>query len=155
MITKLSLNLAKMSLLIVSALCVLGSCSWVGQQERQAKYFEQLKAKYGNSVPVVYVIKDINKGEIISADAVEERQVDLSKVAYDFSISVKRVIGRKATCHIPAHTVMADFEACGPLAAEPGKGTTLVNRKPTEVDNIRDRKKLIIEAHRHVLNAAK
>src|ERR1700688_4987889 len=94
-------------LVSIAAACLLGVYWFLSGdvQQQQAKNLEHLKAKYGDKFNVVYALKKISFGEVVSPDAVEERHVEISNSKMDDLVALdqdglltssRMAIGRKA-----------------------------------------------------------
>lgn len=68
---------------------------------------------------VVFASKNIEEGEIIPQEALEERDVDAAKAPIDAFNSINAVIGQQAAYPIPAGTIVS-VHAVKPMAVETG-----------------------------------
>lgn len=90
------------------AMLVTGKMS---ETERAAKEQEAaLKAKYEQKAKVVYTTKDIAEGSTISADSLEEKEVDAGKAPIDSFSTVSQAVGRVAKYGIPAGQVVTSHD---------------------------------------------
>ncbi|HEY9788824.1 MAG TPA: flagella basal body P-ring formation protein FlgA [Candidatus Obscuribacterales bacterium] len=62
----------------------------------------------GSKVIVVYASKNIEEGEIIPQEALEERQVEINKAPVDAFNSVNAVVGQQAAYPIPEGTIVSN-----------------------------------------------
>ena len=72
-------------------------------EEQQRLYEAQKKkfdAKMAAQVPVVYAVRDIPKGAVITAAAVEDRRLDKSQVRADQITNSRLIIGRRTRADI-------------------------------------------------------
>ncbi len=85
--------------------------SELGKSQRAAKEVEEaLKAKYEQKSRVVYAIKAIPEGATISADSLEEREIDAGKAPQDALPSASMAVGRIAKYGIPDGQIVSQRE---------------------------------------------
>ena len=93
-------------LLIIVGLAIVAtmwSTGYIGEAERKTKQQEEaLKAKYEQKTKVVYTTKDIAEGATVSADVLEEKEVEAGKAPVDAFSTTSMAIGRIAKYGIPA-----------------------------------------------------
>jgi pilus assembly protein CpaB len=92
-------------LAVVVTMMVTGK---MGESEKAAQEQKQaLEAKYNQKSRVVYSTKDIPEGSTISADSLEEKEVEVGKVPQDALASTSMAVGRVAKYGIPAQQVVS------------------------------------------------
>jgi len=92
-------------LAVVVTMMVTGTMS---QKDREASEKEAaLNAKYNQKAKVVYSTKDIPEGSTISADALEEKDVEAGKAPQDCLQSASSAIGRIAKYGVPMGQIVS------------------------------------------------
>lgn len=90
----------------------------LSETERQAKQEEAaLKAKYEQKAKVVYATKDITEASTVSADQLEEKEVEAGKAPVDAFSSTSMAVGRIAKYTIPAGQVVTAHDFTTTTAA--------------------------------------
>ncbi len=108
---------------LIAFMMVTGKMS---ETEKAAKEQEAaLKAKYEQKATVVYSTKDIPEGSTISADALEEKQVEAGKAPIDAFSSVQMAVGRVAKYGIPAGQILSAHDL---LTSGPVQGATFESK---------------------------
>jgi pilus assembly protein CpaB len=94
-----------LGLAVVVTMLVMGKMQEGEQQVRALKAAQEEAAK--QKAKVVYSTKDIEEGEMISREALEEREVEASKAPVDAFASASAVEGNIAAYTIPAGTIIS------------------------------------------------
>ncbi len=100
-------------LIAVSTLAIVGlsGCIPIDKINDQKKLYEarqaELDAKTNARSTIVYAIKDIPRGAIIKVEALEEREMDKSKVPEDAVTSMSLIVGRKANRDVSARQIIS------------------------------------------------
>jgi len=95
-------------LAVVVTMMVTGT---MGQKEKEAaEQKAALEAKYNQKTKVVYSTKDIPEGATISADSLEEKDVEAGKAPQDCLPSASSAIGRIAKYGIPAGQIVSQHD---------------------------------------------
>jgi len=94
-----------LGLAVVVTMYVMGIVNGSQEEARRA----QEAAKHTDSVKtkVVYAAKNIEEGEIIPAEALEEHDVDATKAPIDAFNSVNAVVGQQAAYPVPAGQIVS------------------------------------------------
>jgi len=93
-----------LGLAVVVTMLVMGKMNESDQQKSAME--AQMKAQQNQKTKVVYATKDIQEGETIAPDALEEKEVDANKVPVDAFNSNSGVVGQTAAYTIAAGTVV-------------------------------------------------
>jgi pilus assembly protein CpaB len=106
-----------LGLAVVVTMYVMGMVNQSQEQlqRERALHEQQQSAK----VKVVYSTKNIEEGEIIAQEALEERDVEQSKAPVDAFNSSNAVVGQIAAYPIPAGTIVSNH-AIKPMAVQTG-----------------------------------
>jgi pilus assembly protein CpaB len=88
-------------------------------QEQLAREHAMNEQKQSQKVKVVYATKNIEEGEIIPQEALEERDVEAAKAPVDAYNSVNAVVGQQAAYAVPAGTIVSSH-AIKPMAVQTG-----------------------------------
>jgi pilus assembly protein CpaB len=106
-----------LGLAVVVTMYVMGmvNTSQEQLQRERALHEQQQSAK----TKVVYATKNIEEGEIIAAEALEERDVEQSKAPVDAFNSANAVVGQIAAYPVPAGTIVSNH-AIKPMAVQTG-----------------------------------
>ncbi len=98
------------------AIVILSGCGGLSvdkirEQETtyQAKQAE-LEAKMNAKGRIVYATKDIPEGSVVRADALEEREIEQSKIPQDAMTSASLVVGRKVKYEIGAGQIIGQHD---------------------------------------------
>jgi len=101
-------------LLVIIGLAVVVTMMVTGKMSQSEKEAAEqkaaLEAKYNQKSKVVYSNKDIPEGSTISADALEEREVEVGKVPQDALATTSSAVGRIAKYGIPAGQVVSQHD---------------------------------------------
>jgi pilus assembly protein CpaB len=106
-----------LGLAVVVTMYVMGMVNQSQEQlqRERALHEQQQSAK----TKVVYATKNIEEGEIIAAEALEERDVEQSKAPVDAFNSANAVVGQIAAYPVPAGTIVSNH-AIKPMAVQTG-----------------------------------
>lgn len=106
-----------LGLAVVVTMYVMGM---VNQNQQELDRVRELqKQKESQKTKVVYATKNIDEGEIIPQEALEERDVEAAKAPIDAFNSVNAVVGQQAAYPVPAGTIVSSH-AIKPMAAVSG-----------------------------------
>jgi pilus assembly protein CpaB len=109
-------------LLIIVGLAVVVTMMVTGKMgQEKAEYDSKMKAleaQQAQKAKVVYSVKDIPEGATVSADALEEKEIEAGKVPPDAFSSSSMAVGRVAKYGIPAGQIVSahDFTTAGHTA---------------------------------------
>ena len=106
-----------LGLAVVVTMYVMGIVNQ--SQEQLARERALTEQKASAKVKVVYATKNIEEGEIIPQEALEERDVEASRAPVDAFNSVNAVVGQQAAYPVPAGTVVSNH-AIKPMAVQTG-----------------------------------
>jgi len=96
---------------------VMGIVNNSQEQLQRERALQEQKASA--KVKVVYATKNIEEGEIIPQEALEERDVEANKAPVDAFNSVNAVVGQQAAYPVPAGTIVSNH-AIKPMAVQTG-----------------------------------
>jgi len=94
-----------LGLAVVVTMYVMGIVNGSADEARRAT--EAAKAQQSVKTKVVYAAKNIEEGQIIPAEALEERDVDASKAPIDAFTSTNAVVGQQAAYPVPAGQIIS------------------------------------------------
>jgi len=106
-----------LGLAVVVTMYVMGIVNQSQEQLTRERQLQQEKASA--KVKVVYAAKNIEEGEIIPQEALEERDCDANKAPVDAFTSVNAVVGQQAAYPVPAGTIVSNH-AIKPMAVQTG-----------------------------------
>jgi len=106
-----------LGLAVVVTMYVMGIVNQSQEQLARERQLQEQKASA--KVKVVYATKNIDEGEIIPQEALEERDVDATKAPVDAFNSVNAVVGQQAAYPVPAGTIVSNH-AIKPMAVQTG-----------------------------------
>jgi pilus assembly protein CpaB len=106
-----------LGLAVVVTMYVMGIVNQSQEQLQRERAIQEQKAKA--TVKVVYATKNIEEGEIIPQEALEERDVEAAKAPVDAFNSVNAVVGQQAAYPVPAGTIVSNH-AIKPMAVQTG-----------------------------------
>jgi pilus assembly protein CpaB len=95
-----------LGLAVVVTMYVMGIVNSSQEDARRAQQAAE-QAKQGVKSKVVYASKNIEEGEIIPAEALEEKDVDQNKAPIDAFTSANAVVGQQAAYPIPAGQIVS------------------------------------------------
>jgi len=101
-------------LLVIVGLAVVVTMMVTGKmnegQEQLTKERQAMEAKQNEKSKVVYTVKDIPEGATITADALEEKDCEASKVSPDALQASSSAVGRVAKYGIPAGQIVSQHD---------------------------------------------
>jgi len=106
-----------LGLAVVVTMYVMGIVSQSQEQLQRERALQEQKASA--KVKVVYATKNIDEGEIIPQEALEERDVEAAKAPVDAFNSINAVVGQQAAYPVPAGTIVSNH-AIKPMAVQTG-----------------------------------
>jgi len=106
-----------LGLAVVVTMYVMGIVNQSQEQLARERALQEQKASA--KVKVVYATKNVEEGEIIPQEALEERDVEASKAPVDAFNSVNAVVGQQAAYPVPAGTIVSNH-AIKPMAVQTG-----------------------------------
>jgi pilus assembly protein CpaB len=106
-----------LGLAVVVTMYVMGIVN--SSQEQLARERQLQEQKNSQKTKVVFSTKNIEEGEIIPQEALEERDVEASKAPVDAFNAINAVVGQQAAYPIPAGTVVSNH-AIKPMAVQTG-----------------------------------
>jgi len=106
-----------LGLAVVVTMYVMGIVNQGQEQLARERQLQEQKASA--KVKVVYAAKNIEEGEIIPQEALEERDVEAAKAPVDAFPSVNAVFGQQAAYPVPAGTIVSNH-AIKPMAVQTG-----------------------------------
>jgi len=106
-----------LGLAVVVTMYVMGIVNQSQEQLQRERALQEQKASA--KVKVVYATKNIEEGEIIPQEALEERDVEAAKAPVDAFNSVNAVVGQQAAYPVPAGTIVSNH-AIKPMAVQTG-----------------------------------
>jgi len=106
-----------LGLAVVVTMYVMGIVNSSQEQLQRERALQEQKASA--KVKVVYATKNIEEGEIIPPEALEEKDVETSKAPVDAFNSINAVSGQQAAYPVPAGTIVSSH-AIKPMAVQTG-----------------------------------
>jgi len=106
-----------LGLAVVVTMYVMGIVNQSQEQLQRERALQEQKSSA--KVKVVYATKNIEDGEIIPQEALEERDVEAAKAPVDAFNSVNAVVGQQAAYPVPAGTIVSNH-AIKPMAVQTG-----------------------------------
>jgi pilus assembly protein CpaB len=106
-----------LGLAVVVTMYVMGIVN--SSQEQLARERQLQEQKNSQKTKVVFSTKNIEEGEIIPQEALEERDVEAAKAPVDAFNAINAVVGQQAAYPIPAGTVVSNH-AIKPMAVQTG-----------------------------------
>jgi len=106
-----------LGLAVVVTMYVMGIVNQSQEQLQRERALQDAKASA--KVKVVYATKNIDEGEIIPQEALEEKDVEAAKAPVDAFNSVNAVVGQQAAYPVPAGTIVSSH-AIKPMAVQTG-----------------------------------
>jgi len=106
-----------LGLAVVVTMYVMGI---LNQSQEQLQREREIQARNASQkVKVVFATKNIEEGEIIPQEALEERDCEVAKAPVDAFNSVNAVVGQQAAYPVPAGTIVSNH-AIKPMAVQTG-----------------------------------
>jgi pilus assembly protein CpaB len=106
-----------LGLAVVVTMYVMGIVNQSQEQLQRERALQEQKASA--KVKVVYATKNIEEGEIIPQEALEERDVEATKAPVDAFNSINAVVGQQAAYPVLAGTIVSNH-AIKPMAVQTG-----------------------------------
>lgn len=100
-------------LLIVGMAAILTFVITTDEERRKAEYVEKIQAwerKATQKAKVVYVTKDIPEGEIIAADALEEKEIEATRTPQDAITSAPIAIGQAVKFGVNSGQILSSHD---------------------------------------------
>jgi len=106
-----------LGLAVVVTMYVMGIVNSSQEQLQRERALQEQKSS--QKVKVVYATKNIEEGEIIPQEALEERDVEATKAPVDAFNSVNAVVGQQAAYPVPAGQIVSNH-AIKPMVLQTG-----------------------------------
>jgi Flp pilus assembly protein CpaB len=114
---------SKMILVIVCALGLGSYCIWKSnvdtKQIEEDKVIEKMKVKG----TVVYALRDIKVGSLVTSDSVEQRPIEQCQIPGSAVCKAATVIGRKTVYGIEKGQILSNYDFLLPEQREEYRGT--------------------------------
>ena len=105
---------------VIIAGAVVVTMMVTGKVSQQEKEFQQkqaeLEAKMNQKGRVVYTIKDVPEGQVLPPEALEEREIEESKIPQDAVTSTSEAAGRIAKYGISKGQIVSTHDLTGDVA---------------------------------------